>query len=143
MACVCRPPKRGEIASGSGANLRKAIRQVQNSFADIDRFSSASLITRMTNDINTLQLLVTMGLRMLTRAPVMLVAALAVAISINAGLAVVLLVVIPVMAVAIGVLMRITPRLFQSFSAGSTDSTAPSRRTSSPSGWSSLCARRA
>jgi ATP-binding cassette subfamily B protein len=99
---------------GFGANLRKAMfDKVQEfSFADIDRFSSASLVTRMTNDVSTLQLLVTMGLRMLTRAPVMLVAALAVAISINGRLAVVLLVVIPVMVLTVGMLMRVTTRLF-------------------------------
>jgi ATP-binding cassette subfamily B protein len=100
---------------GFGANLRRGMfEKVQDfSFADIDRFSSASLITRMTNDVNALQLLVTMGLRILARAPVMLVAALAVAISINAQLAVVLLIVIPVMAVAIGALMKICSKLFE------------------------------
>lgn len=100
---------------GFGANLRSALfNKVQEfSFADIDRFSSASLITRMTNDVNTLQLLVTMGLRILTRAPVMLVAALAVAVSINARLALILLLVIPAMALAIGVLMKITTKLFE------------------------------
>lgn len=116
MVCGVLAAKYAAVCGlGFGANLRKAIfdRVQEFSFADIDRFSSASLITRMTNDVNTLQLLVTMGLRMLTRAPVMLVAALLVAISINARLAVVLLIVIPVMAIAIGVLMRITTRLFE------------------------------
>jgi len=100
---------------GFGANLRHGLfEKIQDfSFADIDRFSSASLITRMTNDVNALQLLVTMGLRILARAPVMLVVALAVTISINASLAVVLLIVIPVMAVAIAVLMKICSKLFE------------------------------
>ena len=102
------------VGQGFGANLRRELfEKVQDfSFADIDRFSSASLITRMTNDVNMLQLLVAMGLRVLTRAPVMLTVALAVAISINARLAVVLMLAVPLMAFSIGVLMKISSRLF-------------------------------
>lgn len=55
------------------------------SFADIDRFSSASLITRMTNDVNAMTMMLAMGLRMLVRAPVMLIAALAISISSTPG----------------------------------------------------------
>ena len=103
------------VGQGFGANLRRGIyNKVQEfSFADIDRFSSASLITRITNDVNAIQMMVTMALRMLVRAPVMLVAALAVAISINAQLAVVMLVTIPLLVLAIGVLMTMCNRLFQ------------------------------
>ena len=103
------------VGLGFGANLRRGIyNKVQEfSFADIDRFSSASLITRITNDVNAIQMMVTMALRMLVRAPVMLVAALAVAISINAQLAVVMLVTIPLLVLAIGVLMTMCNRLFQ------------------------------
>ena len=103
------------VGQGFGANLRRGIyNKVQDfSFADIDRFSSASLITRITNDVNAIQMMVTMALRMLVRAPVMLVAALAVAISINAELAVVMLVTIPLLVIAIGVLMSMCNRLFQ------------------------------
>lgn len=99
---------------GFGANLRRGLfERVQDfSFADIDRFSSASLITRMTNDTNNLQMLVSMGLRIITRAPVQLIAALAVAISINARLALVLAVIIPVMIVAIVILMAVCFKLF-------------------------------
>jgi ATP-binding cassette subfamily B protein len=100
---------------GFGANLRRALfEKVQDfSFADIDRFSSASLITRMTNDVNSIQLLVTMGLRILARAPVMLVAALTIAVSINARLAAVLLIVVPVMAAGVGLLMKVCSKLFE------------------------------
>lgn len=54
-------------SQGFGANLRKAMfdKAQDFSFADIDRFSSASLITRMTNDVNNIQMMVNMGLRML------------------------------------------------------------------------------
>lgn len=99
---------------GFGANLRKGLfDKIQEfSFADIDRFSSASLITRMTNDVNALQMMVGMALRMLVRAPVMLVAALVVCVTINARLAVVLFVIIPLMAAAIGTLMFFCHKLF-------------------------------
>lgn len=100
---------------GFGANLRKAMfEKVQDfSFADIDRFSPASLITRTTNDVNNIQLLVTMGLRIITRAPVMLAAALIMAFSINGSLAAVLLGVIPILVAAIGAIMAMASRLFQ------------------------------
>lgn len=57
------------------------------SFADIDRFSSASLITRMTNDVTNIQNVVALSLRLLVRSGVMLVASLAVAITIQWRLA--------------------------------------------------------
>ena len=103
-----------QASMGFGANLRKGLfDKIQEfSFADIDRFSSASLITRMTNDVNALQMMVGMALRMLVRAPVMLVAALIVCVSINARLARVLYVVIPLMAIAVGTLMAFCHKLF-------------------------------
>ncbi len=99
---------------GFGANLRKGLfDKIQEfSFADIDRFSSASLVTRMTNDVNALQNMVGMALRMLVRAPVMLVAALIVCVNINARLAGILFIIIPVMAAAIGTLMFFCHKLF-------------------------------
>ena len=104
-----------KVGQGFGANLRRGIyNKIQEfSFADIDRFSSASLITRITNDVNAIQMMVTMALRLLVRAPVMLVAALAVAISINGELALVMLVTIPLLVLAIGLLMSVCNRLFQ------------------------------
>ena len=92
MACGVGSAKYATIASqGFGANLRQCLfDKVQEfSFADIDRFSSASLITRMTNDVNAMTMMLAMGLRMLVRAPVMLIAALAISISLNARLALV------------------------------------------------------
>ncbi|MBE6973736.1 MAG: ABC transporter ATP-binding protein [Ruminococcaceae bacterium] len=115
MACGVLSAKYATFASqGFGANLRQALfDKVQEfSFADIDRFSSASLITRMTNDVNQLTMMLTMGLRLLFRAPAMLLFALCISVSINAKLAGVLLVIIPIMALAIGVVMKICSRLF-------------------------------
>ncbi|MBE6997059.1 MAG: ABC transporter ATP-binding protein, partial [Ruminococcaceae bacterium] len=99
-------------SQGFGANLRKALfDKVQDfSFTDIDRFSSASLITRLTNDVNAIQQMVGMGLRMLVRAPLMLLIALVNCASINPRLTLVLLAVVPVMAVSIFLLMKVTRR---------------------------------
>ena len=116
IVCGIVSAKASSVAGqGFGANLRNAMFQkIQDfSFADIDRFSSASLITRMTNDVNAIQMTVTMGMRIITRAPVMLLAALLMAFSINPSLAVVLLIVVPAMGVAIGVIMKMCNKLFE------------------------------
>ena len=116
MACGVGSAKYATFASqGFGGNLRQCLfDKVQEfSFADIDRFSSASLITRMTNDVNAMTMTLAMGLRMLVRAPVMLIVALGVSLYLNARLAVILLVIIPLMALAIALLMKICTRLFE------------------------------
>ncbi len=116
MACGVGAARAAAFASqGFGCNLRQAIfDKVQTfSFADIDRFSSASLITRITNDVNVMTMMLAMGLRMLIRAPMMLVTALVVSITINARLAMVLVVVIPVMTVIIAFVMKVCSRLFK------------------------------
>ena len=99
---------------GFGANLRNAMFQrIQDfSFADIDRFSSASLITRTTNDVNMIQMSLTMATRMVIRVITMLVGALFMAFSINAELARVILVAIPLLALSIGLVMSICNKLF-------------------------------
>ena len=115
MLCGVLSAKYATFASqGFGANLRQALfDKVQEfSFADIDRFSSASLITRITNDVNALTMMLNMSLRMLFRAPAMLLFALCISFSINAKLACILLVVIPLMALAIGIVMKICGKLF-------------------------------
>ena len=116
MFCGVFAAKYAAFASqGFGANLRQCLfDKVQEfSFADIDRFSSASLITRMTNDVNAMTMMLAMGLRMLVRAPVMLLAALIISVTLNARLALVLVVVIPLMVVVIGVLMVLCTKLFE------------------------------
>ena len=71
---------------GVGANVRSAIfAKIQDfSFANIDRFSTPSLITRMTTDINTIQMGYTMIIRMFVRSPIMLVMAFTYAYRISA-----------------------------------------------------------
>ncbi|MBQ2390904.1 MAG: ABC transporter ATP-binding protein [Clostridia bacterium] len=76
------------------------------SFANIDRFSTGSLVTRLTNDVTQLQNFVNMLLRMCLRSPGMLIGALIMAISIKPSLAVVLAVTIPLMLIAIGFIVK-------------------------------------
>ncbi len=89
---------------GFGSNLRNAIfAKIQDfSFANIDRFSTPSLITRMTTDVNTIQMGYTMVIRMFVRSPIMLVMAFSKAKEINSKLAVVFAVAAPIMLILLG-----------------------------------------
>lgn len=81
--------------------------QVQKfSFANLDQFSTGSLVTRLTNDITQVQNVINMALRMMLRAPGMLIGALIMAIMMNAQLALVVLAVIPVLVVLILLVIR-------------------------------------
>lgn len=96
--------KFGATASmGFGSELRKALfNKVQEfSFSNIDKFSTASLITRLTTDVNNTQNAFMMIIRVLVRAPVMMVSATIMAYTINKNLVSVFLVAIPVLAVAL------------------------------------------
>lgn len=118
LYCGMAAAKYSAVASqGLGRNLRSEMfSKIQDfSFADIDRFSSASLITRMTNDVNTIQLTVMMCLRMLVRAPVQLISALVVCLVMNARLTLVIVVVIPVMCLLLFIIMRSCEKLFTRF----------------------------
>lgn len=88
---------------GFAAELRKGLfsKIQQFSFSNLDKFSSASLTTRLTNDVNILQQVIMMALRLLIRAPLMMLFAVVIAININSGLAVIVGVAIPVLAVCI------------------------------------------
>lgn len=81
------------------ADVRNDVyRKVQDfSSANIDRFSSSSLVTRLTNDVTQIQNLVNMALRMMLRSPGMLIGALIMAIRLSPSLSVVLAIIIPVM----------------------------------------------
>ena len=85
---------------GLGAQLRQAeYEKLQKySFSNIDHFRVSSLVTRLTSDVTNIQNTVSTGMRPFCRGPVMLVAATAVAFSINRELAVVFLVALPVLA---------------------------------------------
>ena len=97
-----------KAAMGFGANIRQAeYEQVQRfSFANIEHFSTASLITRLTNDVASVQMTLFMGMRMCVRAPVMLVTALIKAMEISLSLSQVFLVAVPLLAVAVVIVIR-------------------------------------
>ncbi len=98
-----------KAAVSFAADLRKdAFDKVQTfSFANLDQFSTGSLVTRLTNDITQVQNLINMALRMMLRAPGMLIGALIMAFVMNAELAVIVLIVIPILIGAITILVKI------------------------------------
>jgi len=93
---------------GFGANLRDALfEKVQSfSFNNIDHFSTASMITRLTNDVNNIQMTSLMILRIMIRAPMMLVIAFILTYTINARLSVVLAFAIPLLTVGVVLIMK-------------------------------------
>ena len=101
-------------AQGLGANLRKGIfEKIQTfSFGNLDQFSTPSLITRTTSDINAVQLAVMFSLRLLVRGPMILIAAVYMALDINFELAIILFITIPAMAVLIIVLMAMANKRY-------------------------------
>ena len=92
-----------KAAMGFGKNVRaKLFYKVQDfSFANMDKFSTASLVTRLTTDVTNTQNAFMMMIRMAVRAPIMLISALILACLINARLAVVFLVAIPILGISL------------------------------------------
>ena len=97
------------------ADLRKDIfTKVQKfSFANIDKFSTGSIVTRTTNDVNQLQGFCNMLLRMALRSPGMMIGGLIMAISIKPSLSVVFAVTMPLMIITIGIVIVMGFPLFQ------------------------------
>jgi len=91
-----------------GADVRRDVyAKVQTfSFSNIDKFSTASLVTRLTNDITQVQNFVNMLLRMCLRSPGMLIGALIMALQINARLAIILAIVMPVMLITMTFVLK-------------------------------------
>ena len=101
---------------GFGANLRSAqYEHIQDyAFSNIEKFSTASLVTRLTSDVNSMQLTLMMGMRLLVRAPVMLVSALFLSITISYKLSNVFLVALPLLIVAVALILSKASPLFRS-----------------------------
>ncbi len=91
---------------GFGSNLRSAVfSKIQDfSFANIDRFSTPSLITRMTTDVNTIQMAYTMIVRIVIRSPLMFAMAFSRAIKINSDLSTVFMFAAPFLVVMLGLM---------------------------------------
>ena len=118
LFCGLRSSRHSAIATqGFGRNLRGAMFQkIQTfSFNDIDRFSSASLITRLTNDVNTVQMTLGMAMRMMVRTPIQLISAFVICLTMNAKLTLVLAVALPVMVTVVLLIMRKSRQLFKTF----------------------------
>ena len=98
---------------GFGTELRQAeYEKIQTySFKNIEKFSTASLITRLTTDITMIQNSITMGIKLLVRAPMMLIVACILSVTISSKLAMIFLVSMPVLIIAIGLIIKnVKPR---------------------------------
>jgi ATP-binding cassette subfamily B protein len=96
------------------ADLREAIfKKIQTfSFGNLDDLNTGQLLTRLTSDLNMVQLVVTMGLRMFTRAPLMFLGSFGIMFSTNPNLATVILALLPVTFVMVTVFIRVVRPLF-------------------------------
>lgn len=85
------------------ADLREKIfSKVQEfSFENIDKFSTESLVTRMTNDVHQMQHTVTMGMRIVVRAPLMFIFAICMALTLNAKISLIFAFIIPILSTAL------------------------------------------
>lgn len=109
----------GKMASVASAGLAKNLRKdlfykVQKfSFSNIDKFSTSSLVTRMTTDITNIQNAYQMIIRIAVRAPIMMICAMIMSFSTNAQLSWVYVACIPVLAIALYFIMSKTHPIFE------------------------------
>ena len=101
-------------STGYARNLRRSMfKNIQTfSFANIDKFSTAGLVTRMTTDVTNLQNAYQMILRMATRAPASMIIAMCMAFSIHAGLARIYLVAVIFLGICLVIIMTRASRYF-------------------------------
>ncbi len=102
-------------STGFARNLRHDMYyNVQNfSFSNIDKFSTGSIVTRLTTDVTNVQNGFQMCTRIAVRCPVMLVFALFMAMRINSRMALVFLAVLPILAIGMGILMKVVGPVFE------------------------------
>lgn len=103
------------VAQKFGYRLRSDLYKKMSafSFKNIDEFSTSSLTTRMTNDVTMLQNTVMMCLRMLVRAPALLIVSAFFAFSINSKLSLIIVVLLPVIGVIVALILKIGFPMFQ------------------------------
>ncbi len=101
-------------STGFAKNLRESMyRNIQQySFANIDKFSTSGLVTRMTTDVTNMQTSYQMLLRMCLRAPITLICALVMSFTINARIAGIFLVAIAFLAVVLGMIVKLGMKYF-------------------------------
>ena len=102
-------------STGFARNLRHDMYyNVQNfSFSNIDKFSTGSIVTRLTTDVTNVQNAFQMCTRIAVRCPVMLAFALFMAMKINSRMALVFLAVLPILAIGMGILMKVVGPVFE------------------------------
>lgn len=95
-------------------DLRSAIfSKIQSfSFADLDKFNTGSLITRLTNDVSQIQMVLAMMMRLMVRAPLLFIGGLIMAFSINVNMALILIATIPFLVLVITLLILNSFKLF-------------------------------
>ena len=116
LICGSRSAKSAATAStGFAKNLRRDLfYKVQDfSFGDIDKFSSSSLVTRLTNDVSHLQMAFQMLIRMAVRAPLMVIFSVIMAIRINARMAMIFLALIPVLISGLILIFNVSHPIFR------------------------------
>jgi ATP-binding cassette subfamily B protein len=103
------------VSMGFGRDVRGAIFRSVESFSqvEVNHFGTASLITRNTNDVQQVQMVVLMGLTVMVSAPIMMVGGLIMALRQDVPLTGILLVIVPIMVVIIGLVVRRALPLFQ------------------------------
>ena len=103
-----------KASMGFGRNLREAMyRNIQTfSFSNIDKFSTAGLVTRLTTDVTNIQNAYQMILRMCVRAPISLICAMAMAFFINARVASVYLVAVLILSCCLALIIKFTMKYF-------------------------------
>lgn len=102
-------------SSGFAKNLRKDMYyKVQNfSFSNIDKFSTASIVTRLTTDVTNVQNAYMMIIRVAVRAPIMLICALVLAFNVNSSMALIFLCIVPILAVGLFFIMSKAHPIFE------------------------------
>lgn len=104
-----------KIGMGFSRDLRKKVFEKVESFSltEVNEIGTASLITRTTNDINQVQMVVIMMIRMMLSAPLMIVGALINALNKDVELSKVILIVIPIIVVTIAIIAKFTLPMFE------------------------------
>ena len=116
LVCGAMSGRCASIASmGFGANLRHDMfHHVQNySFSNIDKFSTSSIVTRLTTDVSRIQQAFMMVIRIAVRAPTMLIFSMIMAFRINVSLSLTFLVMLPLLSVAIVLFMKNVHPIFR------------------------------
>ena len=118
LASLCFGVASATFASRAGTGFAKNLRHdmfhhVQNfSFGNIDKFSTASIVTRLTSDVANLQMTFQMMIRMAIRSPMMLVLAMLSAMRINVKLSLVFCIALPVLVCALALLVPMVHKIF-------------------------------